>query len=581
MKSLVSKKSSWLMAAVMMGAAGLTGCSNESVVEEQAPVNPTYNGESVKTQFAINIPYANPSKRMTGDNTQESNNFLGMYDIKLIPMTGSPTDVGSPVNTFTSILNLTAIGTGDITDSSDNTHVYTDVNVPVGSKNFLFYAAGGTDAPGTADEMFNEGVIVSNVTGSSVDNISFQLRGAQVADADNQQTALLAVLNAVQAVSDWKGSTNSTLKNLYDNFITLQAGSAQSILKTLENLYNSVDNIAKTGSDPDKTVAGNIQTAIKTNNTFTVSGASPYTLSTTLTYPRNINMPDGSAILSFSEGTGFSYNTTNPAIGAISNIKMADICYPASIYYFVNTPLKASDTEQDAGDWPATLTDWGTAFADWGDEVTVSTRAIALKDPIQYGVARLQLTAKCASALLTDSKNNNISIPADGFKITGVLIGGQPSKAKWNLNPADAATFDKVIYDKSINGTVSAGANTFSGTNYTLCLDNYTETAKEVNIAIEIENEAADFYGKDEKIIPKGTKFYLVAKLDPAGQTVSGVATPYVFMQDYTTTANLTIKSLQNAYNVIPDLRATQLSLGLAVDLTWKAGITFDNVVIE
>ena len=67
MKNLVSKKSSWLMAAVMMGAAGLTGCSNESVVEEQAPVNPTYNGESVKTQFAINIPYANPSKRMTGE----------------------------------------------------------------------------------------------------------------------------------------------------------------------------------------------------------------------------------------------------------------------------------------------------------------------------------------------------------------------------------------------------------------------------------------------------------------------------------------------------------------------------------
>lgn len=581
MKSLVSKKSSWLMAAVMMGAAGLTGCSNESVVEEQAPVNPTYNGESVKTQFAINIPYANPSKRMTGDNTQESNNFLGMYDIKLIPMTGSPTDVGSPVNTFTSILNLTAIETGDITDGSDNTHVYTDVNVPVGSKNFLFYATGGTDAPGTADEMFNEGVIVSNVTGSSVDNISFQLRGAQVADADNQQTALLAVLNAVQAVSDWKSSTNSTLKNLYDNFITLQAGSAQSILKTLENLYNSVDNIAKTGSDPDKTVAGNIQTAIKKNNTFTVSGASPYTLNTTLNYPRNINMPDGSAILSFSEGTGFSYNTTNPAIGAISNIKMADICYPASIYYFVNTPLKASDTEQDADDWPATISAWSSSFTDWGDEVTVSTRAIALEDPIQYGVARLALTAKCASALLTDSKNNNISIPADGFKITGVLIGGQPSMAKWNLNPADAATFDKVIYDKSINGTVSAGANTSSGTNYTLCLDNYTETAKKVNIAIEIENEAADFYGNDEKIIPKGTKFYLVAELDPVGQTVSGVTDPYVFMQDYTTTVNLTINSLKNAYNVIPDLRATQLSLGLAVDLTWKAGITFDNVVIE
>jgi hypothetical protein len=49
-----------------------------------------------------------------------------------------------------------------------------------------------------------------------------------------------------------------------------------------------------------------------------------------------------------------------------------------------------------------------------------------------------------------------------------------------------------------------------------------------------------------------------------------------VFLQDYTTTANLTITSLKNAYMTIPDLRSTKLQLGLAVDLSWKSGLTFN-----
>ena len=49
-----------------------------------------------------------------------------------------------------------------------------------------------------------------------------------------------------------------------------------------------------------------------------------------------------------------------------------------------------------------------------------------------------------------------------------------------------------------------------------------------------------------------------------------------VFVQDYTTTANFTIKDLKKAYVTIPDLRASQLQLGLSVDLTWQSGLTFD-----
>ena len=56
--------------------------------------------------------------------------------------------------------------------------------------------------------------------------------------------------------------------------------------------------------------------------------------------------------------------------------------------------------------------------------------------------------------------------------------------------------------------------------------------------------------------------------------------TKRVFVQDFTTTANFTIKSLKNAYVTIPDLRATKLQLGLSVDLTWQSGLTY-NVTID
>ena len=100
-----------------------------------------------------------------------------------------------------------------------------------------------------------------------------------------------------------------------------------------------------------------------------------------------------------------------------------------------------------------------------------------------------------------------------------------------------------------------------------------------INLAIELQNNSGeDFYGFDG-LVPNGGKFYLVANLDMTNKTLEGVSKPHVFMQDYTTTANLTINSLKNAYVTIPDLRSTKLQLGLSVDLAWQAGLIFDVTI--
>jgi hypothetical protein len=55
--------------------------------------------------------------------------------------------------------------------------------------------------------------------------------------------------------------------------------------------------------------------------------------------------------------------------------------------------------------------------------------------------------------------------------------------------------------------------------------------------------------------------------------------TTRVFIQDYMTTATFKIgaESLKNAFTTVPDLRASQTSLGLSVDLNWRQGLSFET----
>lgn len=544
-------------AALLLSTAGFTACSSDDTF-----TGSSLSGEAVKTQFAINIPTPGVNGRMTADNTQNNGNFLGMHNIKLIPMA----EAGDADKTFSSVLSLENIGSF----STQNTKVYQNVNIPVGTKNFLFYGAGSAADPQNDDERFEKGVLTQNVGGNSTNDITFQLKAAKLTN-DTEAEKLKNVLNKVAGILATASTSNEEIRTtIYPNFQNLKSGSANSILKTLESLYNSVNAISG-----QQTVAEQIKTAMTEDGTFSYDNG----FSTDLTYPENINMPDGAAVLSFA-GSEFTYTDATMGTGdKAMNLDMDAVCFPASIYYFANTPVKATNTEVLETAWPAT-TGWSAFINGWDDAVSATTRSIALANPIQYGVANLALKVKCAKNLLEDNKGSQISVPdTKGYTITGVLIGGQPDKAGWNLEPASDAQFNKVVYDNKMNGTVTATTSE-SATNYTLVMANTQKPAAKVNIAIELVNNGADFYGVDG-IVPAGAKFYLVAQLDPAAPSSNDNGVSDVFKQDYTTTATLTISSLKNAYNTIPDLRASKLSLGLTVDLTWEAGMVFDNVEIQ
>lgn len=558
--------------AVALAAAGMTGCS-----EDEPNVNPT-EGETVKTSFAISLPYQFGT-RMSGDNVQANGNFLGMQNIRMFPLTTAGAD-------NVALSRMIALGNIAADGLTEQTKVYNDVQVDVNTNNFLFYALAGSTAPSTTTAFAN-GYMTDNLSSGVVNTNAIEFKLNRIRKEANFATdgaAVLQALNGVAAATGWSASLNTQLKALYDLYIKNKAGSAASVKVLLEDLNNKMTAL-NTGETA--TVAQTVIDAITTAQAAIAAS----------TFPRDYNLPDGVAQVTWS-GTAFEFvANTGVAIGS-NAIDPTTICYPAGLYYMANTPIKTTEAIDPV--FP-NFANWTDGFAaDWaGTSVTATTRGIALTNPVQYAVASLAVKVKCATSTLADNakeyaedpttggQEQTITVPADGFKLTGVIIGGQPETVGWDFKNL-AGDHLMNIYDNAVPADVTAKFGSESPINYTLVLEDLVEAAVSdktqasvVNIALEFENNSGQsFYGQDG-LVPADAKFYLVGQLNLNADrgVTDATGRTSVFSQDYTTTATFTISSLKNAYNGIPDLRASKMKFGLAVDLTWQTGVSFDVTI--
>lgn len=335
-----------------------------------------------------------------------------------------------------------------------------------------------------------------------------------------------------------------------------------------------------------------------------------------------------------SEVGGDPYNPTSE-----TGHTAEDYFYPAQLLYFGNSPVRTSDIEHIEADYPANCTDWITENEtywpskqgtedDWvGKHVKSSTRSVAMKNLIHYGVAMLETRVGYTTAALTNGyiydnnaavqerdnpgcgeKDNKVDITKDGaFKLTGVIIGGQHDKVDWDFLPKTHGN-EGFVYDRHVaapvnynNGSKDPGdGKTAFKSNYTVVFDNYhPNTQEKVYVALEFQNNTGhDFFG-NYNLIRNNGYFYLIGELDPStktlaswpievppydytgeGGTYKGV--PRIFIQGYKTTVTfkLSTNSLKAAYLTVPDLRASSLTLGLSVDIDWKQGLDYPEVVI-
>lgn len=602
---------SFASAMLLASAAGMVSCSSDSI-EPTGGSGAT--GQVVKTQFAINIPYGGNSStnqakkitRMTDEMTQQSNNFRGISDIVLLTFNGNPSTAGN-----TEATRIIEIGTdANAYAHNEYSKLYRDIEIPVGTSHMLFY---GRATRKSGDTDFQAGKIKdvgTKTTEKVLANISHELTPINSTANFTTDTEAAKIINALNdiakaKVTDGKDYTWATIGNettlptwltenekkflaaRYNEFTKLKAGSKTSVVEFIKNLKTAL--VGETG-EPTIPAERKLTKEIY-DKCVAALGAIE-----SINFPGKFNLPDGVASLSWIAGESkFAYNAPeNVTIGTGNSINYQKICYPAELSYFVNTTTMVSDKDMsNLNDFPA-YNDWtNPTGANWTgknfDEKAVenSTKTVGLRAPVQYSVAVLKSTVRCNAATLEDNakeagsfdKNQQISVPTNGFKVTGILIGGQPASVDWKYEPASTGSFDNTIYDKEMNGSMAAKNETSaSNANYTLVFDNKkSDTQSPVYVTIELENNSGQaFYGKDG-IIQKDTKFYLVGQLNPNKE---GQAKPTgvnrVFMQDYVTTANFNIKNLKDANNCIPDLRTSGINVGLAVDLSWKTGITFN-----
>lgn len=603
------KQMAYVGAIALLSMSVFTACSSSDDAVTGEGQNPQVPSETVKTQFSISLPSGMSGMRMAGSTVQEAGtlaSFRGMSDIVLIPYlhaTDRSNRFGANI-TFTSMIKpntatvSNSIPAGKLLEGSTAV-LYNDVTIPVGTSGFLFYGkATGTDG------YANGALTATGLTGES-SGIGFSLNPIKETPDLTKGQALAAYVTSIAQAKDatdatitWAGCADEAnsaktwysvgLGQLYTNFTSMKAGASSYVQAAVQDLYTTLKN------NTDK-VSVAIKTAITNAEYASVDTDGKLTFTAAISgYPQedNNSMPEGAAALVWTGNTAAAASTEY--VSTLNIQAMDKIVYPASLYYFVNSGLKTSNASQV--DAYTTTDNWTTILTKYtsGTSVVATTRSVAITNPIQYAVGRLDVKVNgLTEDKYYDRRGDVVTIPNTGYTLTGVLIGGQKA-VDYQFLPTGTDEF--TIYDNAINteGTAKAAVTTSqdAGTNYTLALETAAEEV--VRIALEFVNNGDDFVGVDG-VVKSGCKFYMVAQLDPTIDTTNKTGKK-VFKQDFKTIANFTFGAgapdndhdgisdgpdgpggLGNAYVTIPDLRTPKLELGFSVNLEWQEGLTFNQ----
>lgn len=437
---------------------------------------------------------------------------------------------------------------------SHNTYYVNSYQLMTGTDRMLVY---GKAKPVSADLKVNGQLSALPTIRKKTADILFSLTSIQPSTTpDNDAKSLANYMTSIANTPGWSTTDDPTLKSYYLDFIRmgsegtgLMSGAAANIkafvaalkvLLTGRSDALSTDIVAKIEDDDD--IEGN-------------------------TYPQSLNLPDGAAVIRWT-GNKFEVRTTTTTLDNINGINR--YTYPAELMFFVDSPIRTSADEVSKEIYESTDKLW-SAFLDTyykgPTTVTTNTKAVAVENPIQYGVAKLDLTLTDMSATLKDAKDDVVTTNANmsTMPLTGVIIGGQHTVG-FNMKPQGEQT--------DVDGRFIYETNIIDGNKTsTLVLQSYDN--EKVPVILEFENKTGHaFTGKDGTVYPNA-RFYLIALIDPADKKEAGKDyTNRVFTQDYTTTMSMSVASLANAYTCMPDLLAPRLEIGVQVVTKWKQATT-------
>jgi hypothetical protein len=556
----------------------LTGCANEEQVQQEAWQEKS-NPVVVDLALSVSNTTNTSSMRMSAADVQATGVYRGISLSRIVPfgVEGKITKEDTPL--------WYQIG-NDKTEyqKTDIFYLYEKCMITPGTASFLTY---GRAPKGERTKAVNGSIVETFPLNMAPKDINFGLESIypQPTTAHATATALASYMTAIATAKannkEWKNAQNPTLRVIFMNFThqtestggDIMPGSAANVKVLTTKLKETLNTLTLEGDDDAIKTA--IITEIDKYNTAWDG------------FPASIGLPDCAAVLRWSgEGNLFVPQLSNTTVADINGINR--FAYPAEVYYYGNSRIRTSNidgrkdvyNDENNKQWSAVL---GEYEYDNG-VVTQNTKSIAIKDPMQYGVARMQVRLKQTDySTLKDADNADVSVGVHNFPLTGVIVGGQlPVGFDFSpvtSYPAYSETDMKFIYDPLVktNGLADKDyfylSSTSDATKVTNTLVLQTYDHKKVPIVLEFINTSdKDFKGFDG-IVYRGTKFYVVGEVDPEDfkDDSRTEIRDRVFTQDYTTILNLKVTSLAKAYNVLPSLLSPRLEMGIELVPQWVA----------
>lgn len=513
-------------------------------------------GSQEQLNLVLSIGNTKATTRQGLDVMQEGQTFRGLQRLLVLPFITNGNAV--TVDDEPKVPTTTSEGAQRVTDK--NYYYWNKCRMTRGTDRVLVW---GHSNP-VSDALVENGKLETTLTGRMLlKDITFSLKSIR----DNYDVAqdaqdLADYMTAIANTEGWSTTDNEQMKTLYLNFIHavsegtgLMAGSAAHVKAYVTELRTQ---LAAIGGDLSNAIIANIDDETKNaclNNGYPSDATS-------------LGLPDGAAALRWMSGA-FSVRTQATTLDNINGITR--YTYPAELWYYVDSPIRTSDKNVDISDYQFTQWNWDDLLVykyplAAGQAVGGYTQSVAVEDPLQFGVGRLQVTLEKIMSELYDANGEKVNYQeAAKLPLTAVIIGGQHTVGfdfKPMGEPSDVDA--RFIYDPIVGSADDNGVYTVN----TLVLQSYD--GEKVPVVLEFENKTGQkFVGKDGTIYPN-TKFYLIAQIDPAkGEGSNANTTGRVFTQDHTTTMTMKVTSLANAYSCMPDLLSPRLELGIEVVTQW------------
>lgn len=587
--------------------AVLTGCADNET-EEPTPV---VGDKPVAVSLAFSMPDVAAQTRMADEVVQTSYDlFRGLKDVRIIPfkVAGTITKDHLPFVYDEYGGDESGRVTGKPSELTPMPfYYYSDCAFWSGTSSVLFYGRGANtvqmedETVPASDKGYYGSTVSTYLEANSPAQVQFSLEPiCPSATPGDRANALAEYLTAVANTPGWSSTDDAKLKALYLNFIQWNeagfyaaiGGSSANIRALLDELY---DEVGKRETEAADALVTAIRDQIKSGATIDDQGHLTLTKwsETPLTdYPACIGLPDGAAAVKWN-GQAFTAEAQTTVETAITSIDR--FAYPAELCYYGNSTIVTSGEEvdgsvyQDAKTWDDVLEHYVS-----GPMVNSFTKSTAMVLPVQYGVARLSVRLKgIAVTPFKDYNGELVSFDDTYYPLTGVIVGGQypvgfdfrpetvqswPSDDPQSEESKEMTNQQFFIYDsqvktKQLDGNDGSdyyylSNNDAEGATNTLVLQSYEKN--NVKIVLEFENRSGKKFMAHDGIVYPGTKFYLIGVVNPMypsdTENKNDENKNRVFTQDYTTTFNVTIENFVNAYNVMPDLLAPRMEIGVKVE---------------